>query len=340
MNLILSTKKVVAAFLYYSRMVDLFKSLNGDSSIILAYHRVVPKDYEGISIIQAGMYVTVETFEKHMAFISRNFRSMRLEDLIHDPIPRNACIVTFDDGWADNYTYAYPILKKYRIPATIFLSTSMIGSNSWPWPDRIAYYMHAVPSEDFLDTFRTILMKIGLEFSALNLKSHDKEIILEQVINSVKKMDNQKIISVMGELDQIMIHQKEHLLQSRPWLTWNEIMEMGSGDISFGSHTHNHVILDGIPLQQAREEIGHSKKILSERTGKPVFSFSYPNGDYNSDLMRVVKESGYSIAVTTRRGFLGDSDNLFTLRRLMIHDDMTSTIPMLACVMTNRIPFF
>jgi peptidoglycan/xylan/chitin deacetylase (PgdA/CDA1 family) len=340
MNLILSVKKIAAVALYYSGAIRFLQALSDNSSLILAYHRILPKSSDDISFIQPGMYVTVETFEKHMAFISKHFNIMRLEDLKEDPKPKSACIVTFDDGWADNYTYAFPILKKYGIPATIFLSTNMIGSNNWPWPDRVTYYIHSIPLEDFLNMFGSILRKIGQEFPGSSFVSDKKGVISEQVINYMKTIDNRKIISLMDELDQIIFQQKKFLIRARPWLTWNEIMEMRNGGLSFGSHTHNHLILSRIPLHQAREEIMRSKELLSEKIGETVVMFSYPNGDYNVDLMRVVRESGYKIVVTTQRGFIDESDDLLTLRRVMIHNDITSTIPMLACVLTNKIPFF
>jgi len=340
MNLIIYGKKIIAATLYYSGLVNYIKRHNGEDSIILAYHRVLPHDSECLSFIQPGMYVTLETFEQHLAFISKKYQVIGLQDLISLPTPRNACIITFDDGWADNFTYAFPLLKKYAIPATIFLTTNMIGTSQWPWPDRISYYIHTIPLDDFVNTWIANLRAIGEECLDLDLNSQDKQVIRERIINHMKTIDNQKLLSFMEEIDKTVSHQKDCLNNIRPWLTWNEIIEMRNEGVSFGSHTHNHQVLTRIPLQQAREEILCSREILSEKLGGPVVTFSYPNGDYNSDLMRVVKESGYNLAVTTKRGFLDETYDLLALKRLMLHDDMTNTIPMLACVLTNKIPFF
>lgn len=340
MNPILSIKKAVAAFLYYSGCIHFLENVKDKPGIILAYHRILPKESVEITYTQPGMYVTTETFEKHMAFISKNFSIMSLEDLAHDPWPDNACIVTFDDGWADNYTHAFPILKRYGIPATIFLSTNMVGKRVWPWTDRISFYIHSAPLKEFIDIWEEVLQKSGLEHLKPFFTSQNKGAVREQVINNMKAMDNPEVLSIMDELDKVMANQNHELMKTRPWLTWDEVMEMREAEISFGSHTHNHLILTRVPLCQARDEILTSQKTLSEKTGLPVTMFCYPNGDSSDEIIRIVADAGYKIAVTTKRGFINESSSLLALNRIMMHDDMTSSVPMLACVLTNRIPFF
>ena len=127
------------------------------------------------------------------------------------------------------------------------------------------------------------------------------------------------------------------LSQQRPWITWEEVKDMAQHNISFGSHTHNHVILTNTSTKHALEEIVSSKNILSEQIGVPVTLFSYPNGNYNSKVMTMLKAQGFEIAVTTQSGPINKSDNLLALRRFMIHNDMTNTIPMLAYRLAHRI---
>ncbi|MFZ2799443.1 MAG: polysaccharide deacetylase family protein [Syntrophorhabdus sp.] len=340
MNPTLSIKKAVAAFLYYSGCIHFLENVKDKPGIILAYHRILPKESVEITYTQPGMYVTTESFEKHMAFISKNFSIMRLEDLANGTSHQNSCIVTFDDGWADNYTNALPILKRYGIPATIFLSTNVVGKREWPWTDRVCFYIHSASLEEFIGTWEEVLQKSGLEHFKPAFTSQDKGVVREQVISHMKAMDNQEVLSIIDELDKVMANQNQQLMKTRPWLTWDEVMEMREEGISFGSHTHNHLILNSVPLLQARDEILTSQKMLSKKTGSTATMFCYPNGDFNHEIMRIVADAGYKIAVTTRRGFINESSSLLALNRIMMHDDMTSSIPMLACVLTNRIPFF
>ncbi len=340
MNLKLNVKKIVGSVFYYSGIIKCLKWFNNSASIILAYHRILPQGSTDITFIQPGMYVTVEAFEKHMHYISQHYQVISLENLTCSPTPKNTCIVTFDDGWADNFTYAFPILRRYGIPATVFISTNMIETNNWPWTDRISYYIHTSNIYHFVNIMENAFQKQSRDiFKVINL-TRDKKNIVEDILNYMKKLDHRTLITLMTFIDHSMSQQLEVLNMKRPWLTWNEIIEMSHNNISFGAHTHNHIILTKVSLDNAREEMLLSKEILSQKIRKPVHSFSYPNGSYNEKITASVQECGFDIGVTTMRGSIDDSDNLFTLRRIMIHNDISSTLPLFACVLTNRFPFF
>jgi peptidoglycan/xylan/chitin deacetylase (PgdA/CDA1 family) len=340
MKIIQTGKRAVAAILYYSRVINIIKRLNIGSNIILSYHRILPQGCDDIAFIQPGMYVTSETFERQMEFISSHYHLINLEEGVKSCHLKNACMITFDDGWADNYKHAFPILKKHGIPATIFLVTNMIDTNKWPWPDRICYYIHSIPLVSFVDIFRSSLRKMGRESYNIIGSSWNKWIISEMVLEYLKRLDSQALCSIMADLDFNFAQYKEKLSQKRPWLNWDEISEMAQHGISYGSHTHNHMILNQIPISEARRELVLSKEILGEKIGKPVTMFCYPNGNYNTALMRLVEECGYEIAVTTKRGSIDESDSMLALKRIMIHNDMTFTIPMFACVLSHNLPFF
>jgi peptidoglycan/xylan/chitin deacetylase (PgdA/CDA1 family) len=107
---------------------------------VLMYHRVLPQSEAAAAAIHPGMYVTPEAFVKQLRYLSRVYEIVSLDQYFdwltggrtYTKIP---CAITFDDGWADNYRYAYPLLQRYRIPATIFLVTNDIGKTemlTWP----------------------------------------------------------------------------------------------------------------------------------------------------------------------------------------------------------------
>ena len=100
---------------YYSGLINILSHFN-KHSIILCYHHVLPEDDDKIKFLQPGMYVTTGTFEKHISYLSGYFNIIPLEQLAKHSNITNSCIITFDDGWSDNYYYAYPILKKYNLP--------------------------------------------------------------------------------------------------------------------------------------------------------------------------------------------------------------------------------
>jgi peptidoglycan/xylan/chitin deacetylase (PgdA/CDA1 family) len=110
-------------------------------ALVLMYHRVlndaaVPDD------IDPGMYVTHSTFERHLEHLSANhdvvgFDAFRRWLLGETTFPRIPCVITFDDGWADNYTEAFPLLRRYGLPATIFLATGLVGTTSMLTWDQV-----------------------------------------------------------------------------------------------------------------------------------------------------------------------------------------------------------
>jgi hypothetical protein len=97
--------------------------------------------------IQPGMYVCAKTFEAHVVYLQKHFVVLALDDLLErwriDQLDADKayCVITFDDGWQDNYQFALPVLKQYGLPATIFLATDFIGTDRWFWPDQVMYLL-------------------------------------------------------------------------------------------------------------------------------------------------------------------------------------------------------
>lgn len=341
MNWKLFLKKFAVDLLCYTGLMSLIRDINRNN-LILGYHRVLPKNSDDIHFIEPGMYVTTESFKRHMSYISRHYNITSLASIIEPSESRNACAITFDDGWYDNYTYAFPTLQRYNIPATVFLTTSRIGTNEWPWPDKISYYVHKA-SEKSLQTFSSLinseLNMYGERLPKYVLTSKDRKSIAEQYITALKELKDTALCTLMTRIDKSMADYQRMLYRKRSWLTWEEVKEMARHGISFGSHTHSHTILTNTNLKQVIEELRLSKDIIKDNLGKEVDSFSYPNGNYNAQIIDALRKQGYKIAVTTQLGVVNESDNPLTLKRILIHDDVTNTTPLFACKIINWIPF-
>ncbi len=130
-------REILSNVFFYNGLPFALQHLCRKGNNIFIYHRVLPEGHEDIQFTHPGMYVTTKTFESQKKYMTENYKLLTIDSLIHEHRPSNGRIVTFDDGWGDNYHYALPILGKYNVPATIFLTTGNIGGNRWPWTGRL-----------------------------------------------------------------------------------------------------------------------------------------------------------------------------------------------------------
>jgi len=280
---------------------------------ILMYHRVCRSVSD--FFLQS---LTPEDFEKQISYISKNFRALSLSDLVKSlcslaPPPRKAIVITFDDGYKDNYTYAYPILSKYCVPATIFLTTGYIGTGKLFWWDIIGYVAQHTSAKQFtLDgigkcSFKTESERADTRFRITEKlrvsPEHEKSVAIQKLLDVAE-------IDISPDLGKDLI------------LSWSEIKEMEEGGITFGAHTVNHPVLTGIPLEIAREEIIQSKVDIERNLHKEVTSFSYPNGLFNEEIVDIVRNAGFTCATAVSPCRLVSSkDDIYRLNRIICNVD-------------------
>jgi len=327
-------KRIAAEVIYRS---GLGLRLHKGKVVILMYHRVLKDNDETINYIQPGMYVTESSFDKQMKFIHEAYQVISLQTLLDawksgglDP-NNKYCVVTFDDGWLDNYENAFPILRKYGIPATIFLATSFVGTNQWFWPDKISYLFQIRDKSEL----RELLKKSKessqpdrvLETMVAILEDNfslEKLALMDKVIEGVKRHADADIHSA---IDSTLRSIGENTSLKRITLNWDEIKEMSKSGVSFGSHTCSHKLLIHMPADKIQVELKESIAAIKEKDVKYVPVFCYPNGYYNDMVQKIVEKSGCEAAVTTRFGVENASGlSRFNLYRIGIHNDISSHI--------------
>ena len=311
----------------------------GNKYVIIMYHRIIYKD-ETEGIIQDGMYTNPDTFKNQIKYLKDNFNIVSLQYLASvlstkyltvDKKP--FCCITFDDGWKDFYKYAYPILISLNTCATVFLPTDFIGTSKLFWTDRLSSVLQKIyqlknEGIKLMLSSNTYINRIESISGSINSR-------IDKAAETLKSLNMDDIEFVLQYLAKRW--NVDYKIQSDSFLSWDEVKAMyKSGIIFFGSHTKSHRILTTIPDERIQEELIQSKsKLLVENIVNPKFiPFAYPNGNYNDRIAKMVKEAGYNLAVTTEKGWnsvkIANGD-LYKLKRIGIHEDMTSTNAMLAC---------
>ena len=177
--------------------------------------------------------------------------------------PSDTVVVTVDDGYRDFYRVGYPMLRKYGIPATLFVATGFIDRRCWLWVDRVTYCLGDTPSARGLKE----------ELKQLDLRARDARLA---------ELERQTGVRVPDEIPS----------RYAP-CSWDELREMVHGGVEIGAHTVTHPILSRItdPGRLAFEILG-SKQRIEDELQRPVPHFAYPNGfwhDFGLDAVRLVR---------------------------------------------------
>lgn len=274
---------------------------------ILTYHRVNDERDPFFPAIPTAV------FESQMTYLASHFNVCSLEEALErmkkKDIPENAVVITFDDGYRDNYLNAFPILKRLGIPATIFLATDAIGSGRTLW--------HDVVFSAFRETRLPLLGGFGNDSREHPLRTLDEKLAAQRAVLEFLRSLEEGVRSFWIErlLERLKVDRIKGL---NLMLTWDEVKAMHKSRISFGSHTATHPILSRLSTDRASEEIYGSKRVIEEVLGAPVTTFAYPNGrekDFTDLTKKILKEAGYACAVSTIFGSNYSGQDLFALRR-------------------------
>jgi peptidoglycan/xylan/chitin deacetylase (PgdA/CDA1 family) len=334
-----TVKYIIAVLFYYSGMLMLLsylkrKMLGQPAYSILMYHRILDDEDNEKKYVQPGMYVTRPVFEKQAAFLSRKFNPISLGELAEllrtdQALHPKYVAVTFDDGWQDNYTHAFPGLKKNYIPATIFLTTDFINTDKIFWFAEIG--MILAQSKITPERLSGILRKVVTdEEYASSFKYLDSGSVESGIINSdkfigeLKRFDLDTILKIIAELKgEIGVNFNERMSEGQ-MLTWKNVVEMNDNGMDFGSHGCSHRILTKLGREEIEKELTESKKIIEEKLGGEIDIFAYPNGDYDDRIKELVKDCGFVCAVTTGGTKEKALDNdIYSLKRINIHNGIS-----------------
>ena len=287
--------------------------------IILIYHGVIRTPLK----VADYCFLSENKFEEQMIYLKNNFSVVSLSDAIYKlknrQVDRPIVVVTFDDGFLNNYEIAFPILKKYQIPATFFISTQLIDTDKTLW---FCQLNHAISQ-----TIKSSIVWKNERYSLIS--NSDKVSASIRLQEKLKTFHHSQLLLELNCLIDLLIEKpfdSNTLPHEFRMLTKKAIHEMSQSNlVEFGSHTHRHSILSLLSKYKQREEILTSTRIIEEITNNKCQFFSYPNGrihDYNQETITLVQQYNFKAAVTTIPGDNCSKSDRYTLKRYGVSQNM------------------
>ena len=255
--------------------------------------------------------IDAATFEQHVALLAADFNVLHLGEacarLVRGGLPARAACITFDDGYADNEQTALPILKRFGVPATFFVATGFIDGGMM-FNDGVIEAVRSAPAGTH-DLSRLGLGRYSFDDNA------SRRAAIDALLAQIKYRQPGERVALVAQVAAAMRSTLPKDLMMRPV----HIKRLHDEGMEIGGHTINHPILAVLDAQQARAEIIGGKHRLEEITGAPVTLFAYPNGkpgrDYGPRDVALVKEAGFTAAVSTSGGVADRGSDIFQLPR-------------------------
>jgi peptidoglycan/xylan/chitin deacetylase (PgdA/CDA1 family) len=295
-------KELLSRVLHRGRLFPAFGALRRDLCVIYGYHRIVRDRADGCAFADDVCGQTVSELEASLVWLKENTAILSEPELIRC-IERGrgpgklSTLITFDDGYADNYTLALPILKKHAIPAVFFVPSNMIEERTLGWWDLISWTVK-----------RSAKPSLVWEGKTFNFPADKTEAIsfFHKKMQLEKQSATNSLVAELAEKCGVALPAKD--VRDRELMTWDQLREAANSGITVASHTHTHLVLATIDEAAQREELATSKAFIEEKTRMPVRSIAYPVGGYRhfTEATRKIAHDvgyqlGYSFCTGTNR---------------------------------------
>ena len=333
--LALGAKQVIAHVLFHTGLLNLLLRLRlRGRAAVLMYHRVLPPGSDSCSA--AAIVVSPESFNRQLAAIRRWLRPMSADDLAcclerGSAVPSGSVVVTFDDGWQDNWQHALPILQHHRIPALVFLASGYIGTSDCFWQERL---VRALRSACSTLVTRQLAQSVAESHGLPSCTKADRA-TLGRYVASLKSISPARVLAYTRSLEhEIGAHFPDAInLGEDRFLSWEQAHDMAkSGYVHFGSHGRSHVPFTALTPSALDSELQSSKQAIGSAVGQAVDTIAYPNGDWNCLTVQAAARVGYRLGFTTDTGHVHRSTDRLRMPRINICDDgIASTTPGFLC---------
>jgi peptidoglycan/xylan/chitin deacetylase (PgdA/CDA1 family) len=312
-----SSKKVLKKIILATNIINYFWRNLPNGVYVFNYHRIGDADKSQFD--RAVFSCDKQAFEQQIIELKSHFKIINTVELARliecDEIASDRfAVLTFDDGYLDNYSEALPILIKHKVSGVFYLTTEYLEPNKITWWDEIAYILR-----------KSHGMKYQGSNNALqyNLNKDDIDKVIQRVLTDIKLIKNLSIVDVLEEIRaKFPLARKELLSEEHQlFMGWKEAKDLVVQGMEIGSHTLTHPILSQLDAVQHKKEIVDSKLILEERLNCEINSIAYPVGRYycyNQKSFEYSVSAGYKIGFNNELGFHRSISNSLDINRFSV----------------------
>ena len=314
-----------------------FRNQKQNEAIILLYHRV----FTPITDVW-DLSVSPDHFAQHLNILKNKYQVISLPELIihhhKNTIKKKSVVITFDDGYSDNFSVAKPLLEDYQLPATFFICTDNIDTNRQFWWDELesiflqsSYLPQKLPEKlsNFLSQSIDDLEHI---LKDTLLRNHRKwrpfisdppsqrakaYLIVWEKLKNLKKSEQEEWLHVIR--DWAGFHENNEHANYSMSLTQLQSLK-GNPYIQVGAHTVTHPALSEHDVEFQEHEVSASKNWLETQLAISIKSIAFPYGNYNDETLKVVEKLGFSASLTTENKLIKENSSPYTLGRWVIQD--------------------
>jgi len=321
-------KEILARTLYgsFSPLRPLLELQSTERLIVLAYHRINEKPGDAYQFQEDTVSATPAMFREQLAFLKRRCFVTTFSELAAlissgENIPRNTVIITFDDGYRDNYDIALPILSEFDLPAVVYVVTGNIDSGQPFWFDLLSFALANAPN----GTLRVLNGRHSFE-----VFDNNRKLLRRTFGDLARRLSDEERLQVISEILDYS-NSRAHLLeQERMVLSWSEVEELHSAGLEIGSHTVSHPFLSRLSDDQIKSELSDSRHRIESMIGSPAISLSYPTGGkefYDDRVLKIAESCGYQFSVTYEHDALPYSDKMrFEIPRVHVELDVSQAL--------------
>ena len=306
-------KKALLGLARVTGTFAVFRAMNRRRILVLTYHRFTDSPRPGRTSA-ALLASQLDYLTKHYTVLPLSLVEERIRD--GQRLPPATAAVTVDDGYSDFHDVAWPVLRRRKIPATLFVVTDFVDRRRWIWTDIIPFVIGRTRLDHIsVDVAGTRVDTALKPDGARRAAASRVNALLKHQPDEVKEATIHRIAAYCG-IALPATPPAEHAS-----CTWAQLRAMSAAGIEIGSHTVTHPILTHVSAERLQGELEGSRERLHEMLGRAPTVFCYPNGSYNRIVRDAVGRAGYGLAVTSDSGLNDATVDPLALRRIQNEEE-------------------